>query len=59
MMSADCYRAEVARLGDRGKGSAERSGQKQENEGEPTQHAGKIGYSTSNKKGQHEEIAGQ
>jgi hypothetical protein len=45
------------RPGDRGKGSANWGGQKQEDDGEPAQHVGKIGYPVSNKKRRHQEIA--
>jgi len=50
-------RCDVARLGDRRKGAAKRGGQKQKDDGKPAQHAGKIGYCISNKKGRHGEIA--
>ncbi|WP_144051889.1 hypothetical protein [Sinorhizobium fredii] len=57
LVCAHCLRREIARLRNRGKGSAERSRQKQKDDGEPTQHAGKIGYSISKKKGRYENTA--
>jgi hypothetical protein len=57
MVCAHRPRSEIARLSDRGKGSAKWGRQKQKDDGEPTQHAGKIGYSILNKKGRCEKIA--